>query len=280
MLHAEAVGFIGAGALTDALIGGLRAAGIPADRLWVTSRSDGARLEGMRAQGLRLTGDKAELAGAVDTLVLSVKPKDAATVLAQLRDLVKPRHRLLSCMAGISTAYVEGALGSQPRVVRAMPNLGSAVRASATAITAGRFSTREDVDAIKALLGAVGEVVEVEEELMDAVTAVAGSGPAYVYYLMEAMGEAARSLGLPEPVARLLIMQTVFGAARLAVESERPPAELRAAVSSPGGTTVAGIGVLEAAGVRETIAEAVRRAAERSRELGRQWASPLGPNEP
>ena len=280
MRMSETVGFIGAGALTEALIGGLRNAGLPGERIWVNSRSDNPRLERYRQQGMKPTADKAELAAAADTLILAVKPKDAAGALAELRDVVRPQHRIVSCMAGISTAYIEGALGDRPRVVRAMPNLGSAVRASATAVSAGRFTDRDDLDAAKDLLVAVGPVFEVDEDRMDAVTAVAGSGPAYVYYLMEAMAEAAGDLGLPTPVARAMIAQTVFGAARLALESERPPSELREAVSSPGGTTVAGIGVLDAAATRQVMRTAIQRAAERSRELGRQWAPTADPGAP
>ena len=280
MRKSETVGFIGAGALAEALIGGLCAAGLPAERIWVNSRSDGPRMERYRQLGLRPTGDKAELAAVADTMILAVKPKDAAGALAELRDLVRPDHRLVSCMAGISTPYIEGALGGRPRVVRAMPNLGCAVRASATAVSPGRFTDRDDLDAAKDLLAAVGPVFEVDEDRMDAVTAVAGSGPAYVYYLMEAMAEAAADLGLPGPVARAMIAQTVFGAARLALDSERPPSELRQAVSSPGGTTVAGIGVLDAAATRQVMAAAIRRAAERSRELGRQWAPAADPGRP
>jgi pyrroline-5-carboxylate reductase len=266
-----AVGLIGAGSLADALAGGLLAAGLAPDRMWVCNRADDGRLERFRQAGLKTTRDKAEVAAAAEMLVLLVKPKDAAAALADLRDLVRPAHRLLSCMAGISTAYIEGALGGRPRVLRAMPNIGSAIRASATALCAGRFADEDDLAAARSLLGAVGEVIRVDEGAMDAVTAVAGSGPAYVYYLMEAMAEAAAALGLPEPEARRLILQTVAGAARLAVESERPPAELRAAVSSPGGTTVAGVAVLDAAGVRRALVAAVRRAAQRSRELGLEW---------
>jgi pyrroline-5-carboxylate reductase len=268
----ETVGLVGAGALADALVGGLLAAGLPPHRLWVAYRSPGPRVERFRAAGLHVTQDKAEVAAAARTLVLLVKPADAAAALAELRDLVRPDHRILSCMAGVSTAYIEGALGGQrTRVLRAMPNLGAAVGASATALAAGRFADAEDRQAARELLAALGDVVEVDEDLMDAVTAVAGSGPAYVYYLMEALGDAARALDLPAAVARRLILQTVFGAAKLALESGRPPADLRQAVSSPGGTTVAALEVLEACGFRGAVEAAVRRAAQRSRELGRQW---------
>ena len=268
------IGFVGAGALTDALAGGLLAAGVPPERMWVCNRGHADRLERFRQVGLRATPSKADVADASDLLVLAVKPADAAAALDELRPSLRPRHRIVSCMAGISTAYVEAALGGQPRVVRAMPNIASAVRASATAISPGRYADGADIDAASALLQAVGEVVRVDEPLLDAVTALAGSGPAYVYCLVDAMVAAASDLGLPEPVAMQLALRTVAGAARLALETERRPADLRAAVSSPGGTTVAGVGVLEAGGFAALVAAALRRAAERSEELGRQWVQP------
>ena len=265
------VGLIGAGALADALVGGLLAAGFPPQRLWVTNRADAARLDRFRDAGLHTTRDKAELAAAADMLVLLVKPKDAGSTLDQWRGWIGPHHRVLSCMAGISTSFIENALDGPPRVLRAMPNIGSAVRSSATALATGRFAGEADVADATELLQAVGDVVRVEEGMLDAVTALAGSGPAYVYLLMEGMAQAAAAVGLPDAVARRLILQTVFGAARLALESDQPPAELREAVSSPGGTTVAGIRVLEDAGFREALVAAVSAAAARSRELGRQW---------
>ena len=270
---AKTIGLIGAGALADALVGGLLAAGFPRQCLWVTNRGNTARLDRFASAGLRTTRDKAELAARVAMLVLLVKPKDALSTLAELRAWLRPGHCVLSCMAGISTAFIEEALGGAPRVLRAMPNIGSAVRSSATALATGRFADEGDATVATELLQAVGEVVRVPESMLDAVTALAGSGPAYVYLLMEAMAEAAATLGLPEAVARRLIPQTVFGAARLARESEQTPAELRAAVSSPGGTTVAGVRVLEDAGFRQALVAAVGAAAARSRELGRQWQS-------
>ena len=266
-LHGS-VGLLGAGALAEALAGGLLAAGLPAERIWVCNRSDDQALEHFRQVGLHTTRAKGELAAAAEIIVLAVKPRDAVAALTELRDVLRPAARLISCMAGISTACIEATLGGEPRVVRAMPNIGSAVRASATALCAGRFARPADVEAASALLRAVGDVVAVPEEAMDAVTAVAGSGPAYVYCLMEAMAEAAAALGLPAPEAQRLIVQTVAGAARLALETERPAAQLRAAVSSPGGTTVAGIAVLEEGGFAPLLVRAIRRAAERSRELG------------
>ncbi len=267
-----AVGLIGAGSLAQALVRGLLASGFPAGGLWVTNRTDPVRLQRFAAVGVR-TGDKAAVTAAADLLVLLVKPKDAAATLAELRPLVRPGHRILSCMAGISTAFIEQALGGEPAVLRAMPNVAAAVRASATALATGRFANERDAAAAGTLLRAVGDVVRVPEEALHAATAVAGSGPAYVFLLMEAMAEAAQGVGLPQAIAGQLVGQTLLGAARLAAESGQSPAELREAVTSPGGTTMAGLAVLREAGFREALVAAVGAAERRSRELGRQWQS-------
>ena len=268
------IGLIGAGALARALVRGFLATGWPAADLWVTNRADDDRLAALRTQGLQATRDLDALTGSADLLLLLTKPKDAPVVLDALRDRIGPGHRLISCMAGVSTQFIESTLGGEPRVLRAMPNLASAVGASATALAPGRYAEPRDVEAAVGLLRTVGEVVTVEEGMLDAVTAVAGSGPAYVFLLMEAMAEGAAALGLPEPVAGALVAQTVSGAARLVTAGEGSPAQLRQAVSSPGGTTLAGLGVLEEGGLRRLVALALLRATERSRALGQTWDGP------
>lgn len=269
------VGFLGAGALAEAVAGGLIASGLAPERMWVCNRADDGRLERFRRAGLHTSRAKADLAAA-DTIVLAVKPADAGPALRELGPVLRPAQRILSCMAGVPTAFVEEALGGRPRVARAMPNVASAVRASATALCAGRHCEPADMDAAARLLSAVGEVVRVDEAMLDAATAVAGSGPAYVLLLAEAMAASGQSLGLPGPVAVRLALQTMAGAARLALETERPLADLRAAICSPGGTTIAGLRVLEEGGFAAVAAAAITRAAERSRELGALQASPGG----
>lgn len=267
------VGFLGAGALAEAVAGGLIASGLPPERMWVCNRSDDGRLERFRRVGLHTTRSKADLAGA-DAILLAVKPADAGPALRELGPVLRQGQRIISCMAGVSTAFIEDALGGRPRVARAMPNVASAVRASATALCPGRYCEPPDMDAAARLLSAVGEVVRVDEAMLDAATALAGSGPAYVLLLAEAMAASGRSLGLPRPVAVHLALQTLAGAARLALETERPLADLRAAICSPGGTTVAGLRVLEEGGFTALVAAAVARAAERSRELGAEHSAP------
>jgi pyrroline-5-carboxylate reductase len=267
------LGIIGAGSMAQALVSGLVGGGfLSPRRVWAANRQDESRLRELARWGVHATRDKAEVCGRAELIVLAVKPKDADEVLAELRPWVTPDHAVLSLMAGIPTAYIESRLGGETRIVRAMPNTSSAVRESATAIAAGRHAGPEDVAVIAALLGAVGQVLIVEEEALDAVTALSGSGPAYVYLLLESLIEAGEAAGLEREVARRLALQTVYGSAKMVRETERDPAELRQRVSSPGGTTVAALSVLEELGFRDALIRAVARAKERSRELGRAWA--------
>ena len=269
----EPIGFIGAGALAGFLADGLLAAGWPPAALWMCNRGDDARLLRFAGAGVHVTRAKAEVCGRAAMLLILVKPKDAPATLAELAPLLRPEHLVVSCMAGIPAAFIEAGLGGRPRVLRAMPNIGSAARASVTGLAPGRYADAADVDRATGVLQAVGMVAPVQESAMDAFTAVCGSGPAYVFLLMEALAAVAADLGLRGPLAQRMIVQTVLGAAQVAAASERPPEELRAGVSSRGGTTMAAVEVLEAAGFRQALGEAVRRAAARSRELGLAWAS-------
>lgn len=268
-----AIGFIGAGAMAGFLADGLLASGLPADALWICNRSDDLRLRRFAERGVHLTRDKAAVCTAVSTLFLLVKPKDAQVMLHELQGLIRPAHLMVSCMAGVPAAFIEASLGGEPHVLRAMPNIGSAVRASVTALAPGRYADEADAAAAAELLRAVGTVVPVAEGAMDAATALFGSGPAYVYLLMEALTGAATHLGLEGPQTAHLIVEMVLGAAQAAAASADAPAELRARVSSKGGTTMAAVDVFEASGFEALVAAAVQRAAARSRELGLAWGS-------
>jgi len=201
-----------------------------------------------------------------DGAIVAVKPAyvtDASAALGRIGC-----RRVLSIAAGVSTATIEAALPAGTPVVRAMPNTPALVGAGASAIAAGSSAGDDDVAWAESILSAVGIVVRVPEEQLDAVTGLSGSGPAYVFLVAEAMIEAGVAVGLPHEVASRLAIQTVFGAGRLLAESGDSPEDLRAAVSSPNGTTVAGLAVLDERGVRDAFTAAVRRATERSRELG------------
>lgn len=261
------VGFVGAGNMAEALISGMRAAGWPAERILATNRSNRARLDWLGSRyGIRTTHRKDELCGASQVLVLAVKPKDVAEASQQLHPFVRSDHRLLSVVAGLTLASLERAFPKIP-VVRAMPNTPSAVREGVTAFALGRLAGEKEARLARQVFGAVGAVVEVPEERIDLVTGLSGSGPAYVFFLVESLIEAGVRAGLGPEVARDLVVQTVFGAARMLRETGEDPAELRRRVTSPGGTTMAGVGALEEHGVRAAFVEAVHRAARRAREL-------------
>jgi len=255
---------IGGGKMGEALLGGLLADGwATADQLHVVEPDGDRRAVLAGALPGVSVGDSA-LAG-VDTLV-AVKPHVVADVCAGLAALGVPR--VLSIAAGVTTAAMEAVLGSGVPVVRVMPNTPSLVGQGAAAVAGGSAATPADLDWATGILGAVGEVVVVDEVLIDAVTGLSGSGPAYVFLLAEALMAAGIAEGLPADVAVTLTEQTLLGAATLLKASDDPPAILRENVTSKGGTTAAGLAVFEAAGFRELVADVVAAAAARSRELG------------
>ncbi len=267
---AERIVFIGAGNMAEALARGLLGARAakPQD-LFVTDVAP-ARLAHFRERyGIAGGTDNAAAARTAAALVLAVKPQTMAEVCRGLAGALERDPLVVSIAAGVPTARIEEWLGGAPRVVRAMPNTPALVGAGVAALAPGRRATPEDLARAERLLGAVGAVVRVEEAAMDAVTAVSGSGPAYVFYLAEAMRSAAERLGLTPEVARTLVERTIAGAGRLLSESGAAPEELRRRVTSKGGTTEAAVGVLDARGVRAAIEEAVAAAAARSREMAR-----------
>jgi pyrroline-5-carboxylate reductase len=266
------IGFIGAGAMAEALAGGLLAAGTPADRIRAADPDRGRRERFAERLGIATTADNGEVVGCSDVVVLAVKPGTVGPALEALRatpglDVSAPLW--ISIAAGVTLGRLEAALSPRARIVRAMPNTPALVQAGATAFCGNARAARPDRDAARILFDSVGRSWEAPgEELLDAVTGLSGSGPAYVFVFLEALGDAGVQVGLPRAAAYDLAVQTVFGAAKLARESGRTPAELRVQVTSPGGTTVAGLERLEAGGLRAAVADAVAAATRRSRELG------------
>jgi pyrroline-5-carboxylate reductase len=254
---------IGGGKMGEALVAGLLAGGFaPASRMRVVEKLPGRAKElAERFIGL----DVADRAVAAEGHVVAVKPGD---VVDACRSIPEPAP-VLSIAAGVTLRTLEGALPAGTPVVRAMPNTPALVGSGAAAIAAGSVAGEDDLAWAERVLGSVGIVVRVDEPLLDAVTGLSGSGPAYVFLVAEALIEAGVLAGLPRPVSSSLAVQTLLGAARLLAESGDGPEALRAAVTSPGGTTAAGLRALERAGVRSAFLEAVMDATERSRELGR-----------
>lgn len=272
MLATQRIGFIGAGAMAEALAGGLAASGVPRERI-LASDVDAARRRAFETRlAVATTPDNARLARESDLVVLAVKPGVVPAVLAELRRGAASevaRVLWISLAAGVPLAVLEAGLGSPVRVVRAMPNTPALVRAGATGLFGNAATTNDDRAAARALFESVGVAWEAPEEAqLDAVTGLSGSGPAYLFAFLEALIEAGTAVGLPHEAAELLAKQTAFGAAKLALESERSPAELRRQVSSPGGTTLAGLARLEALGFAGALGEAVRAATRRAGELG------------
>jgi pyrroline-5-carboxylate reductase len=262
-LEDQALLIVGGGRMGEALLGGLLAAGRPAGELAVVEVSPARRDELASAYpGVRVVGAPVRVASAV----LAVKPGTVAAAARAVADA--GARRVLSVAAGVTTQAIEAAAGERLRVVRAMPNMPALIGAGAAAISPGSAAGEEDMAWAEEILGAVGVVVRVPETALDAVTGLSGSGPAYVFLVAEAMTEAGVLAGLPRDVAETLAFQTLLGSARLLADGDAGPAALRAAVTSPGGTTAAGLRELERHGVRAAFLDAVMAAAERSRELG------------
>ena len=264
--------FLGAGAVGEALIKGLLNAGLlSAEQIVISNRRNLARLEALQQiYGVRASEDKLEDCRQADLVILAMKPFDLPSALAEIAPAISARQVVISLAAGVSTAMIERQLGLPVPVIRAMPNTSSSVQASATALCGGHWAASEHLELAQSIFSAIGISVVVAEEQMNAVTGLSGSGPAYFYYLVEALQEAAQQCGLPAETARTLLVQTIYGAARMLQESEQDPAELRRQVTSPNGTTMAGLAVLEQGGVYQLLIQTVQRATARAAEMGEQ----------
>ena len=268
------LGFVGGGAMGAALAGGVLRAGVPTVQVRAAD-PDVARRRWLESElGIAAHAENTALLSESDVLVLAVKPAQVARVLAELarageRECARPLW--VSIAAGVTLAKLAAALPARARVVRAMPNTPALVGAGAAAVAANAACSERDRASARALFACVGVVWEAPDEaLLDAVTGLSGSGPAYVFALLEALVTAGAQQGLPRDAAKLLATQTVFGAAKLASESTRSARELREQVSSPGGTTLAGLAELTRAGFGESITKAVTAATARSKELGEE----------
>ena len=263
----EGLAILGGGKIGEALLSGLlRGTRTPQDI--VVSEKHPERAAYLAATYGVQTLDVAGAAAVATTMVLAVKPQDIDALLAELAASITPEHLVVSVAAGIPTARIEAALPAGVAVVRCMPNTPALVDQAMTAVCAGAHADEPHLATAESLLAAVGRVVRVPESQLDAVTALSGSGPAYFFYLVEAMIDAGILLGLPRTLAAELIVQTAIGSAIMLRDSGEHPVQLREAVTSPGGTTIAAIRELEVHGVRAALLAAIEAAARRSRELG------------
>lgn len=270
MLKNKTIGFIGAGNMAEALINGLITSHTILPGSIMASDRDVERLA-VLAEGYKIkaVNTNTGVAAASDIVILAVKPQDIAPVLAEIREEVKDKL-IISIAAGVKTRTISDILLVPVRLVRAMPNTPALVLSGATALFIGEGCAKEDEKAALKIFDAVGRTVVLKDEaLMDAVTGLSGSGPAYVFVILEAMADAGVRMGLPRETASLLANQTLFGAAKMVMDVKRHPAELKDMVASPGGTTIAGLKKLEEGKVRATIMDAVEAATLRSRELSK-----------
>jgi pyrroline-5-carboxylate reductase len=267
------IAILGVGKMGEALLSGLVRAGRPPSEVAVVVRRADRGEELSERYGVRVLSAE-DAAKSADTLVVAVKPQDMGRALAEVAGLVGPSQLVISVAAGITTSFIERSLGSTEGdgegvpVVRAMPNTPALVDEAMSVISAGAFARERHLAEAETLLRTVGQVLRVPESQQDAATALSGSGPAYVYYLVESMVDAGILLGMPRKAALDLVIQAVYGAATMLRDSGEHPVILREAVTSPGGTTISAIRELEKHGVRAAFLAAIEAARDRGRELG------------
>lgn len=265
----ERLGFIGAGQMAEALMRGLVRSGVADTDQIVASDFLKERLDYICNEvGVETTTDNLSVVARSQVLVLAVKPNIVPAVLGEIREQVTDKHLVVSIAAGVTLATLESGLSPNVRVIRVMPNTPCLVGETAAAYALGQNATEDDAGKVEQILSAVGRALRLEEKLLDAVTGLSGSGPAYVYIMIEALADGGVRSGLPRTVALELAAQTVLGAAKMVLETGVHPGELKDRVASPGGTTIAGIHELERAGFRTALINAVLAATERSKELG------------
>ncbi|HSA62984.1 MAG TPA: pyrroline-5-carboxylate reductase [Nitrospiraceae bacterium] len=265
----QKIAFVGGGQMAEALIAGMLSAKLCGpDRIWATDPAAG-RLEHLKKKyGIQVGGTNREAVVWGDVVVLAVKPQVLDAVLKEIGSEAA-KSLIVSVVAGAPIRRIVDACGQQARVIRTMPNTPAMVHEGMTALAVGSGVQENDVACVRQIFESVGRVVPVEERLMDAVTGLSGSGPAYVFLVIEALTDGGVKMGLPRDTAGLLAAQTVLGAARMVLETGQHPARLKDQVASPGGTTIAGLHRLEQGGLRATLIDAIEAATKRSQELGR-----------
>jgi pyrroline-5-carboxylate reductase len=275
-MKSQRIGMLGAGNMAGALIRGLLASkSVTKDQIFASDvRAD--HLKELEAQyGIKTFSDNVQLAAASNLVVLAVKPQVVDRVLDQMSTSFAPGTLLVSIAAGVPIRSLEARLPEHVRVIRAMPNTAAIALAGATGIAPGSRATQDDIDVTQALFAAIGRSVVLDETLIDAVTGLSGSGPAYVMVMIEALADGGVKVGLHRDTALLLAAQTVYGSAKLLLETGEHPGRLKDMVTSPGGTAIAGLHTLESGGLRRTLIDAVDSATKRAVELGEQMAKKL-----
>lgn len=263
------IGFLGAGKMAAALAKGFISAGlVKPGQILAGDPAAAARAAFAKETGATTTASNADVARFAGLLVIAVKPGSVNELLAEIRAQITARHLVLSIAAGVTLAQLEANLGRGARVIRVMPNTPALVGASASAFARGKAALPADAALALRLLASVGLAFELKEALLDAVTGLSGSGPAYVYVIIEALSDGGVAAGLPRDVAAKLAAQTVLGGAKMVLQTGLHPGALKDMVASPGGTTIEGLHELEKGKIRGVLMSAVRAATEKSRKLG------------
>lgn len=268
-LSGTRIGFIGAGQMAEALaLGFVNKASVPASNVYATALRQ-KRKDDFAAWGANACDSNAELVSKCDVIFVAVKPQYVSTVLKEVRSSLTKDKLVVSVAAGVTIATLEAAAGSNTRIIRVMPNTPCLVGETAAAMCLNAKADDKDAAVVQALFDAVGTIYRVEEKLMSAVTGVSGSGPAYIFVMIEALSDGGVKAGLPRDIATRLAAQTVKGAAAMVLETGEHPGVLKDRVTSPAGTTIAGVHELEKAGVRNAFINAVNSAAARADELAK-----------
>ena len=266
------IAFLGAGNMAEALVKGLLRADVAAPgEVLCTDRRPDRLAELAERYRVRTSSDNRAATSGASIVVLSVKPQVMDALLAEIAPALDETKLVISIAAGVPLAAIERRVGHGIRVIRTMPNTPALVGAGATAISPGEHALEEDLRQAKALFDAIGKTVVVDESLLDAVTGLSGSGPAYIFLIIEALSDAGVKVGLDRRTSQDLAAQTVLGSAKLLIETGEHPGRLKDQVTSPGGTAIAGLHTLEAGGLRTTLMNAVEAATKRSHELGRRF---------
>jgi pyrroline-5-carboxylate reductase len=269
MTTTSTIGFLGAGKMATALAKGFIRAEIAFPKeISAADPFDAARKHFADELGAKTFSSNLEVAQGATVLILATKPDQVAAALAEIRRAFTKKHLLISIAAGVTLAKLEAALPAGARVIRVMPNTPALVGEGASAFALGKNASVADAELAKKLLSAVGLAFQVKESLLDAVTGLSGSGPAYVYQFIEALSDGGVAAGLPRDIATKLAAQTVLGGAKMVLETGQHPGALKDQVTSPGGTTIEGLHALEKGKLRATVISAVRAATEKSKKLG------------
>ena len=270
MLNDKKIAIIGTGNMGEALISGLIVSRSSKPKNIICTDVRESKLQEIKKEyGVRIATNNVEAVEASDIIIYAVKPQIIAAVLKETAEKLDMSKLVISIAAGVPMAAIESCLNKDLRLIRVMPNIAASVKEAASAIAAGGHATKEDIDLAMAIFNSIGKSIFLKENyLMDAITGLSGSGPAYIFLIVDALADAGVKMGLAREEALFLSTQTVLGAAKMLLETQEHPGQLKDRVTSPGGTAIAGLATLEEGGLRTTLIRAVEAATNRSRELG------------